>query len=111
MRTLVALAFIAGVAALAVALARRPTIAAGSVLADEVLALYAGKGVTEVACDDAVPIGVDGARFGCTVTLTSGATQRIACTLGRDGQLVAKPIAAPEPRQIAPSGDPWADRP
>jgi hypothetical protein len=109
MRTLAAIGFVAGVGALGVALGLRPTLAHHGVLADEVRSMYAGKGVTDVACDDAVPIGVDGARFGCTLTLTGGRRQRIACSLGRDGQLVATPIGAAAPSQIAPAGDPWAN--
>ena len=136
MRTLAALAFIAGTAAAAIALARRPTIADGQVLAAEILGLYTGQGVTAVTCDDEVPIGRDGAAFACTVTLASGATQPVACTLARDGKLAARPTAPPRagggtggsagegsgggagggagtppPRRpaIRRSGDPWAD--
>jgi hypothetical protein len=117
-RTLAALAFIAGVAALAIGLAGRPTVADGEVLAAEVLGIFADKGVTGVTCDPAVPIGHDGAAFGCTVTLRGGERRRAACRLSRTGELHAEVAAVADPTgddparpaaAIPPRGDPWGN--
>lgn len=125
------LLFIAGTAAIAILLATRPTVAAGHVMEAAFLALMRPKGVTSVACDREIPIGRQGAAFACTATLKDGATQRLACTMDRDGKLLATPAAAPPPaaarRKVAEppppeapgadpardgirtSGDPWGN--
>jgi len=104
------LLFVAGVAAVAVALARRSTVADGHVMEAEVLALVREYGVVALTCDPKIPIGHGGAVFSCLATLRDGVTQRLDCTLERDGQLTAK-AAGTAPRQIRPSGDPWGRRP
>jgi hypothetical protein len=87
MRTLVALAFIAGMAAVAVGLARTPTVADGRVVAADLLEDVRKDGVTEL--DDWV--------------------------LKPDGPPEAKPqppTRGPRPQLRKPShGDPWAERP
>src|SRR5947209_5777494 len=111
MRTLVALVFIAGVAAVAIGLARTPTVADGRVIAAEVLEDVRKDGVATVDCDPAIPIGVRGATFRCVATLTDGATQVVDFTLTPDGHREAKPqppIRGPEARKPA-AGDPWAE--
>lgn len=115
MRTLGVLVFIAGVAAVAVVVARTRTVAAGPVMEAEVLALFQPQGVTGMSCDRAIPIGPQGAVFACTATLKSGATQLLDCAMDRNGRLTAKPVASPQPAaapvpsQIPTSGDPWAN--
>jgi len=108
--------FIAGVATLAIFLARRPTVADGRVMEAEFLGLLRSQGVTGVACDPKIPIGHHGAAFACTATLRGGATQRLDCSMDRDGKLMANPAAPPRPARPAPSripasDDPWANRP
>ena len=94
MRTLAVLLFIAGAAAVAILLARKPTVVDGRVMEAEFLALYRPQGVTSMACDRAIPIGRRGAVFACTATLRSGATQLLDCTMDRDGKLTANPAGA-----------------
>jgi hypothetical protein len=113
MRTLVALAFIAGVAAVAIGLARTPTVADGRVIAAEVLEDVRKDGVAAVECDRAIPIGVRGATFRCVASLTDGAIQVVDFTLTPDGHREAKPqppTQGPGARKPAP-GDPRAERP
>ena len=113
MRTLATLLFIAGIAAVAVGLARTPTVASGQVIAAGLLEDVRKDGVTAMDCDPAIPIGVRGAAFTCIATLVDGATQLVEYTLKPDGQYEAKPqppTHAPRPRKPA-SGDPSANRP
>ncbi len=127
MRTLAALAFIAGAAVLAVVLIRMPTVADGRVVAADRLAESRKDGVTAMACDPHIPIGLTGAAFTCLATLADGATQVVEYTLRPDGDLEVKPqppvrapgprpapghrsAPGPEPRNFAPR-DPWAERP
>ena len=110
------LVFIAGVAALAIFLARRPTVADGHVMEAELLGLLRAQGVTGVVCDPKIPISHQGAAFACTATLRDGTTQLLDCTMDRDGKLKANPAAPPRrvrqaPSRIPASDDPWANRP
>jgi hypothetical protein len=112
MRTLAALLFIAGVAALAVALALTPTVADGRVMAADRLEEVRKDGVTAMECDAKIPIGRQGAAFTCVATLAVGATQTVDYLLRPDGQIAAKPqppTRTPRPRKPA-SGDPWGNR-
>jgi hypothetical protein len=115
MRTLAALAFIAGMAAVAVGLARTPTVADGRVVAADLLEDVRKDGVTEMECDPAIPIGVRGATFTCIATLKDGATQVVDWALKPDGPPEAKPqppTRGPRPQLRKPAhGDPWAERP
>jgi len=113
MRTLAALGFIAAVAAVAVGLARTPTVADGRVIAAKLLEDARKDGVVTMDCDPAIPIGVRGAAFTCVATLSAGATQVVDYTLKPDGQYEAKPhppTREPRARKPAP-GDPSAERP
>jgi hypothetical protein len=122
-RTFAALVFIAGVAVAAILLARMPTVADGRVLEAEILPAFRGQGVVGLACDREIPVGRDGARFGCMASLDGGGRQRLDCTLERDGRFACAPASGvirdepttrdpleAEPRtQNAPSRDPWAN--
>lgn len=113
MRTLAALAFIAAIAAVAVGLARTPTVADGRMIAAELLEDARKDGVVAMECDPAISIGVRGAAFTCLATLATGATQVVDYTLKPDGQYEAKPqppTREPRARKPAP-GDPSAERP
>lgn len=113
MRTAAALLFIAGMAALAIALARMPTIADGRVMAADRLEDVRKDGVTAMECDPKIPIGRQGAAFTCIATLAEGATQIVEYVLRPDGQIAWKPqppTHTPRPRKPA-SGDPWGNRP
>ena len=115
MRTLAAVVFIAGVAVVAVVIARRPTVADGRVLAADLVeaARRGGVAITDMRCEPRIPIGTRGAMFLCTATLDGGATQEVEYTLTPAGDYEAKPRAVnypPQPRKPA-SGDPWDNRP
>jgi hypothetical protein len=109
-KTFAALVFIAGVAATAIALARLPTIADGRVMEAEILPAFRGQGVIGLACDRRIPVGRDGARFGCTASLGRGTTQRLACSLARDGRFSCNPasgVVRDGHDGITTTGDPW----
>lgn len=113
MRTLAAIVFIAGMAAVATGLARTPTVADGRVIAATLLEDVRKDGVTAMECDRAIPIGVRGAAFTCVASLTDGASQVVEYTLKPDGEYEAKPqppTHGPR-RRIRASEDPRAERP
>lgn len=109
MRTLAALVFIAGVAALAIALMQTPTVADGRAVAVGLLEDVRKDGVVAMECDPHIPIGLSGAAFRCIATLTDGATQVVDYRLKPDGQYEAKPHAPT--RDPRPSGSPRAADP
>jgi hypothetical protein len=108
MRTLAAVLFIAGSAALAIGLHYTPTVAEGSVMAGRLLEHLRPQGIVDVACDPRIPIGRAGAAFRCTVTFGDRRTQLVDCELDRDDTLHWKPAAAPAsaiPSLSDPSGN------
>jgi hypothetical protein len=109
MRTLAAILFIAGSAAIAIGLFYTPTVAEGSVMESELLEQLRPQGVVGVACDPRIPIGRRGAAFQCTVTLADRRAQVLDCELDRDGALRWRPSSAPAPDAIPASGDPWSN--
>ena len=109
MKTFAALVFIAGVAAAAIWLARTPTIADGRVMEAEILPAFQGQGVVGLQCDREIPVGRQGARFGCTATLGRGETQRLACALDREGRFTCNPASGVTREGITTSGDPWGN--
>jgi hypothetical protein len=113
MRTLAVLLFVAGTAAVAIALARQPTVADGRVMEADLLEQLRKVGVTGMACDRDIPIGRSGAVFTCRATLDSGVTQTVEYTMDRAGGLSANLKSSTDGthNQIPASGDPWANRP
>ncbi|HEU4732134.1 MAG TPA: hypothetical protein VFT22_29770 [Kofleriaceae bacterium] len=113
MRTLALLLFIAGTAAIAVFLARRPTVADGRVMEADLLGQLRKNGVVGMACDREIPIGRQGAVFTCVATLDSGATQTVEYTMDRAGGLSASLKSATDatrdriPARIPAREDPW----
>jgi hypothetical protein len=110
MRTLAAWLFIAGIAALAIWLARLPTVATGRAMAADRIEEFRKDGVTGMECDAEIPIGRNGAAFTCVAALGNGATQVVDFTLKMDGTLAWKPQPPTHtpPRKPA-SGDPWGN--
>jgi hypothetical protein len=86
-----AIAFIVVAAAGGAYLAQRPTIASSAGL-EQVLrdSKGWGSGYTAYACDDHVPIGVEGARYHCSVTTASGDVERLSCAIYRSGSFLCK---------------------
>ena len=112
MKTLAALLFIAAIGAVAIHLARRPTIADGRVMEVDLLAQLRAQGVTGMECDRQIPIRRDGARFTCIATLDDGSRQTLAYTMDRAGQLSANSSTNEETEhKRTPPRDPWANRP
>jgi hypothetical protein len=108
-RTFAALVFIGGVAAIAILLARRPTIADGRVMEAEILPAFQGQGVVGLVCDREIPVGRQGARFGCTARLGRGETQQLACALDREGRFTCNPASGVTREGITTSRDPWGN--
>jgi hypothetical protein len=111
MKTFAVLVFIAGVAAAAIFLARKSTVADGRVLEAELVALTRVQGVIAMACDREIPIGRRGAVFMCTATLKDGGTQLLECTIDRSSRITWKPVSGVMRNGITTSGDPWGSRP
>jgi hypothetical protein len=105
------LLFIAGVVAVAVFLARRPTVADGRVMEVDLLGQLRKNGVTGIACDRTIPIGRSGAVFTCLATLEDGATQTVEYTMDRAGGLSAslKASTGATRNRIPAHGDPWGN--
>lgn len=119
MGSFLAVAFIAGIGAVAVVLGFRPTVADGRVIAADMLAQVADKGISAIDCDRDVPIGVAGAVFTCDVAGTDGSTAKVEYTMNREGSYAARVLDSTPgrqpadggtftPRPVAPGGDPWA---
>jgi hypothetical protein len=110
-RRLAAVGFIAAIGALAIWLARRPTIADGRVMAADLLAQLRSHGVTRMTCDPQIPIDRQGAVFRCAVTVADGEVQHIEYTMDRTGELTARQASggSAQHRQIPAPADPWAN--
>ncbi len=111
MRTLATLVFIAVCGAAAVHLFQRPTVAAGPVMAADLLGQLRARGITQVTCDDRIPIGVAGATFHCRVAATDGSTAQIRYRMGRDGQLSGEVVegTGATAGRVPASSDPWGN--
>jgi len=111
MRTLALLVFIGGAAAVAIFLARQPTVADGRVMEADLLEQLRQHGVTGMDCDRTIPIGRGGAVFTCMATLDSGATQTVEYTMDRAGGLSASLKSSTDGthNRIPSHGDPWAN--
>src|SRR5258706_13145450 len=108
-RTFLVLAFIGGVAAVAIYCARKPTVARGEVIAADLLEQNRSRGWSKLDCDDEIPIGVEGARFRCALELKDGDHARIELHLTPDGMFMMKVLESsrPEHSHVPPKADPW----
>ena len=108
-KSLLVLAFIAAVGCAAFYVAQRPTIARGDVLGADIV--RANPTLSAMHCDDAIPIGVDGAAFACHAVFKDGSTEHMTFTMDRAGMIHAG--AATDPTPVAPrikkTSDPWGD--
>jgi hypothetical protein len=108
-KSLLVVAFIAGVGAAALYVAQRPTIARGDVLGADLLRV--NPGVRVMRCDDAIPIGVEGATFQCRAEFRDGSSERLEFTMDRAGMIhhgEATDRTSAPPR-IKKSSDPWGE--
>jgi hypothetical protein len=108
-RTFLALAFIAGVAAIAIYCARKPTVARGAVIAADLLEQNQARGWKELACDDEIPIEISGATFHCALVLRDGDSARLELHLTPEGAFMMKVLDSshPEHAHVPPKADPW----
>ncbi len=94
-RTVIAIGFIAVVAAGALYVVLRPTIARGDALAALVFEKRAG---LTIDCDDHVAIGDIGARFKCRVAAEDGSTAVFDMAIARDGTVSRTLVESTGPR-------------
>ncbi len=108
MRTLLALVFIAGIAAAAVYVGRRPTIARGHVFAAQFL--ENSPFAKSIDCDDEIPIQLEGAKFHCSFHFKDGDRIDYEIEMDREMRISARVLTEtkPEHRHV-PGADPWAD--
>jgi hypothetical protein len=110
MRTGLGVLFIAAIGGTAAFVARRPTVVRGEVLAADVLEAVRDQGITEVRCDEEVPVTWHGATLACHVAAADGSTAVIRYQIDRGGGLSAKVVDGTRPHPArAPGADPWAD--
>jgi hypothetical protein len=113
MGSVLAVLFIGGVAAVGILVGTRPTVADGKVIADTIVKSSKKHELT-VACDDRIPIGVDGARFRCSIAADDGSTARIEYTMNRAGAYSADVLSSTgptheTPRRVLDDADPVDD--
>ena len=99
-RSLAVLAFIGLVAAAAIFVSRRPTVARGEVFAADLMATNHAT-LRSLDCDPEIPVGIDGARFWCKATYTQGSVKRLEFKMDRTGGI--KQIGEAEVEDGAPS--------
>ena len=74
-RSLAVVAFIAAVAAAALYVFERPTVARESVIAADLMATNQAT-LVSLDCDPEIPIGISGARFSCRAEFKAGEVKR-----------------------------------
>ncbi len=105
-RTVAVILFIAVAAAAALYCAQRPTVARGSVLAEELVT--ANPLLERLECDDRVPIGLAGATFGCTAFFKNGDEAAYTFGLDRAGRINVVEQGETKTRPtIKKTSDPW----
>ncbi len=114
-RTLAALAFIAGTGTAAVVIAQKKTVIRGDVMAADLLQQLTPRGISEVSCDDA-PVEEKGATFICRVAATDGSRATVEYTMDRQGAITGKQLGdmsydrGPAEAPVRPrdsNDDPW----
>jgi hypothetical protein len=112
-KSLAILAFIGATGGGAFILANSDTVIDGKVMAADLLKLVGKKGITDIQCDDRIPIKNRGAVFVCTVAANDGSTARIEYTMSRSSALTARVLdstgATREEPRVPTSSDPWAN--
>jgi hypothetical protein len=107
-RSAAVIVFIAIVASVAVYCAQRPTVARGEALAATLI--EANPMLKSMQCDDKVPIGMDGATFGCHAEFKNGDAVDYKFEMNREGNIKAVDHGetTSKPR-IKKTSDPWGD--
>jgi hypothetical protein len=105
LRSLGVIVFITIVGATGIYFARRPTVARGAVIADELVRV--NDSVKEMTCDDRIPIGLDGATFHCGVVFKNGQSVRVKFAYDREGRITQAQETDLPP--VKKTSDPWGD--
>jgi hypothetical protein len=108
MRSAAVLVFILVVGGIAAFCAQKRTVARGDALADELM--ESNKLIKSMQCDDKVPIGVDGAKFGCKVSFKNGDVADYKFKLDREGAIIATDHGETQREQHEKkTNDAWGD--
>lgn len=102
MKSLAVIVFIAAVAGVALFCAQQRTVARGEALGASLL--ESNPNLKAMACDDRVPIGIDGATFNCKVTFKNGDVADYKFKLNREGDIVAVDHGG-----LKKTADPWQE--
>ena len=103
-RSLAVVAFIAAVAAAALFVFERPTVARGSVIAADLMATNQAT-LVSLDCDPEIPIGISGARFSCRAEFKAGEVKRLEFKMDRAGTIKQIGESSESPR--IDKTDPW----
>ena len=108
MRSLAVFLFIAAIGGAAAFCAMKKTVARGDALAAELM--DTNKLIKSMSCDDKVPIGIDGAKFGCKVTFKDGDTADYKFKIDREGSIIATDHGdtTSQPHEKT-TDDPWGE--
>ena len=87
MRSAAVYLFILAVGGVAAFCAQKRTVARGDALAAELM--ESNKLIKSMQCDDKVPIGIEGAKFGCKVSFKNGDVADYKFKLDREGSIIA----------------------
>ncbi|HTL35705.1 MAG TPA: hypothetical protein VL326_21395 [Kofleriaceae bacterium] len=87
MRSAAVYLFILAVGGVAAFCAQKRTVARGDALAAELM--ESNKLIKSIQCDDKVPIGIEGAKFGCKVSFKNGDVNDYKFKLDREGNIIA----------------------
>jgi hypothetical protein len=106
-RSLAVVTFIGCIAAAALYVAQRPTIARGDVVGEDLLESNRTK-LRGLRCDPEIRIGIDGAKFACRAEFLTGAVERLEFKMDRAGS-ISQVGSEPEPERRVQKSDPWGD--
>ena len=108
MRSLSVFLFVAAIGAAAAYCAQKKTVARGDALAAELM--DTNKLIQKMDCDDKVPIGIDGAKFGCKVTFKNGDVVDYKFKIDREANIIATDHGDTQSKaHTKSSDDPWGE--
>lgn len=87
MRSLAVFLFVAAIGGAAAFCATKKTVAKGDALAAELMETNGL--IKSMDCDKEVPIGMDGAKFGCKVSFKNGDVADYKFKIDREGSIIA----------------------
>jgi hypothetical protein len=108
-RSFAALVFIGAAAAGGIYLGTKKTVIKGEVMAANMLEQVKKKGISKIICDDAIPVGTEGAVFKCQFHADDGSTAQFQYTMNRAGALAEKLLESTPPTRERPRPLPGTD--